>query len=112
MATTLKQLVAPQYLTATPDVFYTTSTGVVTLLRRLTFHNSDVDTQTVSIWIVPSSGTADDSNLILDAKAVGADQTYTFPDIESHVMKSGDTFVVQASAATSIMMILSGTEIS
>lgn len=84
----------------------TASNGMV--IDKLTVCNTSASPATVSINIVPNGGAAATENLVIDAKSIDADATYTFPEIVGHVLYPGDFVSTIASAATALSMRASG----
>jgi len=57
-------------------------------------------------------GTANAANLIIDARTIVPDETYTCPELVGHVLDSGGFISTLASAATSLTIRASGREIT
>lgn len=91
---------------ATPTTVYTSSgESVVTFLSLC---NYDTVTRAVDIHVVPSGGSADDSNIFISALDVVADDTYiAYQGSEKLILGDGDFIAVTAAAATAVTAILS-----
>ena len=85
-----------------------TSSNSVTLIDKFTAVNKSAGVVTISVNIVPKSGTAGDSNLIIKDKSIAVNETFTFPELVGHVMAEGDFISTIASAATSLTIRASG----
>ena len=90
---------------------YYTATGVRTIIDKLTGYNYTGGAVTLAINLVPSGGSAAAANLVV-LKTIGAGETYTFPEIVGHTLNPGDFVSTIAGAATSIVIRLSGREVS
>jgi len=98
-------------LTGSTATYYT-ATNVKAILDKVTLCNTTAGAITVEMWLVPTGGTAGDSNKVLDAISVAAHTMYTYPEIVGHVLAAGDTLQAKASAATSVSLRVSGREVS
>lgn len=79
---------------ATPTTIYT-STGLKTMLVTLTCCNTDAAVaDTIAVWIVPSGGSAGDTNAVVKNLVVAFGDTYIFS--APVVLASGDFIVVQS----------------
>jgi hypothetical protein len=81
---------------------------VTTIIDKFTATNTGGATPSISINIVPLSGSAGDDNLIVKSKAFAADETYEFPELVGHTMKVGDFISTIASATGEITIRASG----
>lgn len=111
MAVLQRALVLPQQLTASTATYYT-STSLKTRIDKLTITNPTGTARTVTIYLVPSGGTAGDSNTLTSAKTVAAGETWNCPDVVGHVLEDGGTLQAGASAATALTIAASGVTIS
>lgn len=109
MAVTPKRLASAE-LTASTATYYTAGTGVKTRIDALTLTNNDVASRTVSIWLVPSGGTADDTNLVIKDKAINTGNSYRVVEAIGHWLEAGGTIQSSASAATAVTIVASGVE--
>lgn len=85
-----------------------TSANAETLIDKFTATNISAGAVTLSVNIVPKSGTAGDDNLIIKSKSIAVNETFTFPGLVGHVMAEGDFISTIASAATSLTIRASG----
>lgn len=85
-----------------------TSTGGVTLIDTMTATNVSASPATISVNLVPSGGTAGDTNLIVDAKNLAAGETYTFPEVVRQALDDGDFISTIAGTASAITIRASG----
>jgi len=110
----LAQLVAPQLLTNADAVYYTTpatATGqpaITAKISRAVFINTTGGAITITVAIVPAGGTVVAGNTVINAISIPANQTYTSSELAGAVLPSGTTLHAQASANTSIIIMVSG----
>jgi hypothetical protein len=83
-----------------------------TIIDKFTATNTSAGTETISVNLVSSGGSAGNSNLIVKTKAIAPNQTYTFPELVGQVLESGGFISTLPSAATSLTIMASGREIT
>lgn len=106
-----KRLFAPAQLTNSLATYYT-STGVKTIIDKLTLTNNDSSARTVDVHIVPNGGSASATNKFINAVSINAASSYACPEIVGHVMESGEFLQMVASANTAISARASGREVT
>jgi hypothetical protein len=74
--------------------------------------NTSAGNVAISVNLVTSGGSAGASNLIIDARTVAPDETYTCPELVGHVLDAGGFISTLAGAATSLTIRCSGREVS
>jgi hypothetical protein len=111
MAVTVKVLVASKQAENSQTTQYT-ATNCKTIIDKFTATNTSAANVTLSANLVTSGGTAGAANLIVDARAIAPDETYTFPELVGQVLESGGFISTLASAATSLTIRASGREIT
>lgn len=89
-----------------------TSTGVTTIVDKLTATNYSGSPATLSINIVTSADTAGNQNLIVKTKTLAAGETYTFPEIVGTALIAGGFISTIAGTATAINIRASGRQIT
>ena len=75
-------------LTSTPTPIFT-STGVTVISAAYYCNIDQTNAQTFSVWLVPSGGTPDETNLIYNNVSVVASDTFVI-DREKVVLDNGD----------------------
>lgn len=85
-----------------------TSTNVRTIIDKFTATNYSAGAVTISVNLVPSAGSAANSNLIVKTKTLQAAECYTFPELVGQILEAGDFISTIAGAATSINIRASG----
>jgi hypothetical protein len=112
MAQVAKRIISGSQLTATAATYYTAPANTKCVVKRLTFCNTSSDPVAATIYLVPSGGSAADSNTIAKTKTLYPAEAWSCPDAEGHVLEAGGTIQALASAATSITIVGSGVEIT
>ena len=111
MAVTVKNIIPRKQAESTQTTQYTAS-NCKTIIDKFTVTNTSASNVTISVNLVTVSGTAGASNLIIDARTVAPDETYTCPELVGHVLEAGGFISTLASAATSLTIRCSGREVS
>jgi hypothetical protein len=111
MTTTSKPIVTAAYAPNAQTTVYTASTGMRTIIDKCTGSNGTAAPVTMAINLAPNSGTVGGANLIV-SKSIAAGETYTFPEIVGHVLEAGGFVSVIAGAASSIVLRMSGREVT
>ena len=83
-------VLAESQLTATAAVYYISS-GVTTLIDRSTLCNTTGSAVVVTLYLVPTGSSPGAANTINSARSVAAGETYTCPEVEGHILESGDS---------------------
>jgi len=89
-----------------------TATNVKAIIDKFTATNTSAANVTLSVNLVASGGSASAANLIVDARTIAPDETYTFPELVGQVLEAGGFISTIASAATSLTIRASGREIT
>lgn len=89
-----------------------TSTNVRTIIDKFTATNYSAAAATISVNLVPSGGTAGNSNLIVKAKTLQPSETYTFPELVGQTLLAGGFISTLAGTASAINIRASGRTIS
>lgn len=110
MAVTAKCLLEAKYAENAQTTQYTAS-GVRVIIDKFTAYNGSASTVTLAVNLVASAGAAGASNIIA-SKSIASGETYTLPEVVGHVLSAGDFISTLASAATSIVIRVSGREVS
>ena len=111
MAVIAKNIVPSTLLDATVATLYTVPAVTRAVIQKATVTNLDTVARTVTVHLVPSGGTAADTNAILKAYPVPANFTLDLPDLGSHVLEPGATIQALGSAASVLSLRVSGVEV-
>ena len=111
MAVTARVLVPPKQLENAQTAQYT-ATNVRAIIDKATVTNTSASNVTLSVNLVTVSGSAGNSNLIIDNRTIVPDETYLCPELVGQVLEAGGFISTIAGAATSLTMRVSGREVS
>jgi hypothetical protein len=89
-----------------------TATNCKALIDKFTATNTTAGNVTISVNLVTSGGSAATSNLIVDARSIAPDETYTFPELVGQALEQSGFISTIAGAATSLTIRASGREIT
>ena len=82
------------------------------IIDKFTVTNTSATNTTFSCNLVTVVGTANAANLIIDARTIVPDETYTCPEFVGQALDSGGFISTLASAAASLTIRASGREIT
>jgi len=88
-----------------------TANGVRVIIDKFTAYNGTGGAVTLTVNLVPSAGSAGASNVKV-SKSIAAGETYTFPELVGNILNAGDFISTLASAANSLVIRVSGREVS
>ena len=100
----------PTQLGTTASSVYTVGSGITAVVKQILATNATATSSTVSIHLVPTSGTTTTANLIFAAVPVPANSTLVI-DL-AQVMNAGDSLHAFAGNATTVNLTVSGYEAS
>ena len=106
----LKRMTNPTQLGTTASSVYTVGSGITAVVKQILATNATATSSTVSIHLVPTSGTTTTANLIFAAVPVPANSTLVI-DL-AQVMNAGDSLHAFAGNATTVNLTVSGYEAS
>lgn len=110
MAVIVKTIIPAKQAEAVQTAQYT-AVNCRTIIDKFTATNTAAGNVTINVNLITSGGTAGDSNLIVDTRAIAPNETYTFPELVGQVLDPGGIISTIASAATSLTIRASGREI-
>jgi 3-deoxy-D-manno-octulosonic acid (KDO) 8-phosphate synthase len=111
MTVTVKVLIPAKQAENLQTTQYT-ATNAKAIIDKFTATNTSAGNVTLSVNLVTSGGSAGVSNLVVDARSIAPDETYTFPELVGQVLDAGGFISTIASAATSLTIRASGREIT
>jgi P pilus assembly chaperone PapD len=111
MAVQVRVLIPPKQAEATQQTQYT-AVNAKAIIDKFTVTNTTTNNVTISVNLVTSGGSAGASNLIIDARAVAPDETYTCPELVGQVLEPGSFISTIASSASALTIRASGREIT
>lgn len=95
-------------LTTSVAAIYTAPTSGQVVVKRAVFTNIGLTPQTVTVYRVPSGGTAANSNKIISEQRINPGETYIAAELSNMVLNGGDSIQANASALTAINATMSG----
>ena len=111
MAVTPKVLIPAKQAESAQTTQYTAD-AVKAIIDKFTVTNTSVNNVTISVNLVDFGGSAGADNLVIDARTIAPDETYTCPELVGQVLEAGQFISTLASAATSLTIRCSGREIT
>lgn len=111
MTVTVKVLIPAKQAENAQTTQYT-ATNAKAIIDKATVTNTSANNVTLSVNLVTSGGSPGASNLIMDARAIAPDESYTCPELVGQVLEPGGFISTIASAATSLTIRASGREIT
>lgn len=116
MTATPKVIIAAQNAPNVTTTLYTSPAaangGKGTWIDKFTAVNYTGAAVALSIYIVPSGGTAGNSNIVIQAAGLAAGATDALPEVVGKFLNPGDFIAVLASAAASISIAANGRELT
>ena len=82
------------------------------VIDKFTATNTSGANATISVNLVASGGVAGTSNLIVDARSIAPNETYTFPELVGQALEPDGFISTLASAAAALTIRASGREIT
>lgn len=110
MTITYSRLKEAGYLSTSTTAELSPSTK--TILDKITVNNVNSAARTLNAYLVPSGGTASNANKIIDNVAIAGGEAYYCPELTGHVLENGMTLEMSASSASSLVIYISGREIT
>lgn len=114
MGTSVTALIPAKFAENTQTTQYTaaSATGTRAIIDKFTVTNISASNATLSVNIVPPSGSVADSNLIMDTRTIAPQETYTCPELVGQILVPGSIISTLASAASALTIRASGREIT
>lgn len=82
--------------------------GVLSIVTRAVFTNTDSTSRTITVWVVRKGSTRGTTNIVIDAQSIFSDQAYVAPALGNLVLNSGDQIQAQASVDNVVNTVGSG----
>ena len=108
---TIKNIIPRKQALAVQTDQYT-ATNCKCIIDKFTVTNTSAANVTFSVNLVASGGTAGDANLVLKAKTVVPNETYTCPELVGQVLEAGGIISTIAGVAASLTISASGREVT
>lgn len=110
MASPVLQIVSVQQVPASATTLYTSASGVWTQITKVLCQNTDSAAQSITIYIIPSGGSAGTTTLTTNAQALLPAQSWSSPNEVGLVLNPGDAIAALATTAAKINIAVSGTQ--
>ena len=91
MSTVPTVLVAGVQLTGAALPYATGSAGNRTTIKSASVTNTTAGVVALTVYRVPSGGTAGASNTVISARSIAVGETYNCPELVNKVLHAGDT---------------------
>lgn len=111
MTVTVKNIIPRKQIEAADTAQYTAQ-NCKTIIDKFTVTNTSAANTTFSCNLVQEAGAVGDSNLVVKARAIAPNETYTCPELVGQVLEPGGFISTLASAAASLTISASGREIT
>ena len=112
MAVTVKELLARTYLLTTPtSVVNTAGAGSPSAIRidKCTVSNPQTATYYLTAYIIPSGGSGDNTNKVINGLVIPPGTTYGCPEVVNQVLGPGTTLSFIADTSNKMNVGVSGT---
>lgn len=111
MTVTVKTLISAKQAENVQTTQYT-AINCKAVIDKFTATNTSAANVTLSANLVASGGVAGVSNLIVDARSIAPNETYTFPELVGQSLEPDGFISTVASAASALTIRASGREIT
>lgn len=111
MAVVVKNIIPRKHAEGTQTTQYTAS-GCTTIIDKFTITNNGASNASLSVNLIPQSGSASNANRVVAERFVAPGESYTCPELVGQVLAPGGFISTLASAATTLTISASGREIT
>jgi hypothetical protein len=111
MAVTVKVLIPSKQAEASQTTQYTAN-NCKTIIDKFTATNTTIGNVTISVNLVANGGTAGSTNLIVNARSIAPNETYTFPELVGQSLEPSGFISTLAGTASALTIRASGREIT
>lgn len=109
MTVTAKRLVNGSQLTGAAAAYYTAPALTKAVVKNANVCNSTGGAISLTLYLVPSGGTADATNILISARSIAAGAVDRCPEVVNQVIEAGGS--LQALGAN-LTLVASGVEIT
>lgn len=110
MATTILPLIEPTQIAATATSYY--RAGVVTRVDKMTVSNPGNAPTTVTLFLVPSTGSAGATTTLVNARSINTNESWDVWPFIGQVLAVGDAIYAEAGSAATLNLFAAGTQVS
>ena len=112
MAAKIKNIIPRKQAEAAITAQYTAPSSTRCVITKFTGTNTSGADASLTVYLIASGGTADNSNTVSFQRTIAAGEAYTFPELINQILESDGFISTLASAASSITISASGTEVT
>ncbi len=111
MAVTVRNIIPRKFAEATQTGQYVAN-SVKAIIDKFTATNTGASNVVFSCNLIIVSGSASDSNLVIDAQVIAPNETYLCPELVGQVLEDGGIISTLCDTASALTISASGREIS
>lgn len=111
MTVTSKPIIQAKSAESSQTTQYTVPAGTRAIIDKFTGTNTTMLGAVLTVHLIPSGGSAGDSNKIL-AKTIAAGECYTCPEVVGHTLNPGDAISTIASSAAAVTIRSTAREVT
>lgn len=89
MTTTVLPIIGPKTLETTLTNQYESSLATTVVTKFVLTNQDDIDNVSVSVHVVPPSGSADATNRVINERIIAAGEAYQCPEMLGQVLSNG-----------------------
>lgn len=104
------EIVVAQQLGGSAAVLFTSSAGTWTRIEKVTLVNTDSASHQVTLYLVPSGGSAATNTLITMTQAISPGQSLNDVNVPGHYLNPGDALWGYADTGAKVNVMVGGTE--
>lgn len=108
----LVKVLIPSKVAESSQTTQYTAVNCKTVIDKFTATNTSASNATLSVNLVTSGGSAGVSNLIVDARSIAPNETYTFPELVGQSLEPDGFISTIAGTASALTIRCSGREIT
>lgn len=108
----LVKVLIPSKVAESSQTTQYTAVNCKTVIDKFTATNTSSSNATLSVNLVTSGGSAGVSNLIVDARSIAPNETYTFPELVGQSLEPDGFISTIAGTASALTIRCSGREIT
>lgn len=106
------QLVAPSQLTAAAVTYYTAPENTTAEISAATATNVTASARTVTVYIIPSAGSAASTNIVVRTRTVPANAAVQLWELIGQKLPAGSFLQALADGATAVNLTVGGYQVT
>lgn len=111
MTTIAKCLLEAKYAENSQTTQYTAPSGTRVIVDKIVAYNGTAGSVALTVNVVASGGSPSSANVLM-SKTIAAGEAYSFPEVAANVLNPGDFISTLAGSASSIVIRVSGREVT